>query len=63
MKDQVPESMLALAIYRFSNPKDYDLATIPTPKISKPDEVLIKVHSASINPGELKLASGYVHRL
>lgn len=58
MEFQVPETMRALAIHRFSKPEDYDLATIRSPKITKPDEVLIKVHSASINPGELKLASG-----
>lgn len=50
--------MRALAIDRFCTPKDYNLATLPVPKISQPDEVLIKVHSAAVNPGELKLASG-----
>jgi len=60
MAPQLPQTMLALAIHQFGTPKDYDIATLPTPKISQPDEVLIKVKSAAINPGELKLANGQV---
>ncbi len=58
MASPPPETMLALAIHRFCSPKEFDVATVPTPRISQPDEVLIKVHAASINPGELKLANG-----
>lgn len=36
----------------------YDICTLPTPIISKPDEILIKVHAASINPIDVKTAGG-----
>lgn len=58
-----PPTMRALALHRFGNPETYDIATVPTPKITQPDEVLIKVEAASINPVDVKLANGYVYYL
>lgn len=60
MSKQIPKMMRAIAIPKYSKPKDYDIATVPVPQISKPDELLIKVHAASMNPLDVKLASGYV---
>lgn len=48
MAAQIRQTMRTLAIYQFAAPEQFDIATLPTPKISLPDEVLIKVHSASI---------------
>jgi NADPH:quinone reductase-like Zn-dependent oxidoreductase len=50
--------MRAIALAAYGKPSQYDIATLPTPQITKDDEVLIKVHAASINPVDVKLASG-----
>jgi NADPH:quinone reductase-like Zn-dependent oxidoreductase len=50
--------MRALALSKYCKPNEYQVATIPTPQISKPDELLIRVHAASVNPLDVKLASG-----
>lgn len=50
--------MRALALSKFCKPAEYGIATLPTPTISKPDEMLIKVHSAAVNPIDVKMASG-----
>ena len=60
MSKQIPQTMRAVALAKFGKAKDYDLATLPTPVIRKADEMLIKVHAASVNPIDVKMASGYV---
>lgn len=50
--------MRAIALAKYCKPDEYEVATLPTPEITKPDEVLIKVHAASVNPVDVKLASG-----
>lgn len=50
--------MRSLAISSYTTPDHYDVIDLPTPSISSPDEVLVKVHAASINPVDVKLASG-----
>jgi NADPH:quinone reductase-like Zn-dependent oxidoreductase len=55
---EIPPTMRALALPCYSKPEDYDTATLPTPELTQPDDVLIKVHAASINPIDVKLASG-----
>lgn len=50
--------MRTIALSHYCKPLEYDLANLPTPQITKPDEVLIKVHAASINPIDVNLASG-----
>jgi len=49
--------MRAIALEKFSNPSDYNLATLPVPQVTKDDDVLIKVHAASVNPVDVKMAS------
>jgi NADPH:quinone reductase-like Zn-dependent oxidoreductase len=49
--------MQAVALAQHCNPRDYNLATLPTPEISAPDQLLIKVHAASVNPIDVKMAS------
>jgi hypothetical protein len=63
-QSSVPATLRALAIPSHGKPSTYGIATLPTPQITKPDDVLIKVHAASINPidtivadGALKMAS------
>jgi NADPH:quinone reductase-like Zn-dependent oxidoreductase len=58
MASNIPISMRAIALAAYGKPSQYDIATLPTPQITRDDEVLIKVHAASINPIDVKLASG-----
>jgi hypothetical protein len=51
MAATIPRTMRAIALSKYCKPNEYELATLPTPEISNPDELLIKVHSASVNPG------------
>ncbi|KAF2166826.1 hypothetical protein M409DRAFT_66389 [Zasmidium cellare ATCC 36951] len=50
--------MLAITSPTYSDPSGYELSEIPLPKITEPDEVIIRVHAASINPVDVKIASG-----
>jgi NADPH:quinone reductase-like Zn-dependent oxidoreductase len=50
--------MRSLAISDYCTPDKYEIATVPTPTITNASDVLIKVHAASINPVDVKLASG-----
>ncbi|RFU26314.1 hypothetical protein B7463_g10020, partial [Scytalidium lignicola] len=59
----VPATMRALALSKFCKPSEYGLATLPTPEITQPDELLIKVHAASVNPIDVKMASGVAKML
>ena len=59
MASSISGSMRALALAKYCKPSGFNIATVPTPTISEPDEVLIKVYSASVNPVDVKLASGF----
>ncbi|EON65854.1 hypothetical protein W97_05096 [Coniosporium apollinis CBS 100218] len=50
--------MRSLAIQRYCTPVDYDVLNVPQPQIEAPDDILIKVYAASINPVDVKVASG-----
>lgn len=47
---EIPPTMTALALPKYGTPDSYGLSTLETPKITQPDEVLIKVAYASVNP-------------
>ena len=49
--------MLAITFDKYSNAGDYNVATLPVPKINADDEILIKVYAASINTCDVKMAS------
>lgn len=51
-------TMLSLNITSYSPPSGYQVSDLPVPEISDPKDVLIKVHAASINPIDVKKASG-----
>jgi NADPH:quinone reductase-like Zn-dependent oxidoreductase len=59
-EEEPPATMRALALAKLGKPEVYDVATVPTPKITREGEVLIKVEAASVNPVDVKMASGYV---
>ena len=50
--------MRSLTIYSYCEPAKYKLAALPAPDLSLPTDVLIKVHAACINPGDLNVAAG-----
>lgn len=54
--------MQSYYINNYSEPQDYELGQQPRPEIDKANEVLIKVHAASVNPLDVKMASGAVKR-
>ncbi|KAF4448826.1 hypothetical protein F53441_7818 [Fusarium austroafricanum] len=50
--------MLSVTTPTYTNPSGYELTTQPRPTITGDLDVLIKVHAASINPVDVKKASG-----
>jgi len=50
--------MRSLAVQSYCRPDKYEISTIPTPKITLPNHVLVKVHAASINPNDMEMAAG-----
>lgn len=60
---KLPSSMKSLCIEKYCKPDEYQILDLPVPKISGPDDVLIKVNAASINPIDVKIASGMANRI
>jgi NADPH:quinone reductase-like Zn-dependent oxidoreductase len=50
--------MVAVVARDFTKPDGYALATIPRPTVMKDDDVVIKIHAASVNPVDVKKANG-----
>ena len=51
-------SMLAVVAREFTKPDGYDLATVLRPTVMNDDDVVIKIHAASVNPVDVKKADG-----
>lgn len=49
--------MLAVTVPKFASPSAYTLSGVDVPTITEPDERLIKVHAASINPIDVHMAN------
>jgi hypothetical protein len=60
MATKIPTTMRAVALTKFCTPAEYQLGTLPVPKITRSDELLIRVRAASVNPVDVKLATSYV---
>jgi hypothetical protein len=58
MSSTIPETMRSLCIYSYRPPSEFEISTIPTPKITLPNHVLIKVAAGSINPADMEQARG-----
>lgn len=56
---KLPETMRSLCTRKFGTPSQWEIAELPTPKITKSDDVIVKVHAASINPTDIGGAAGY----
>ncbi|KAF2147662.1 GroES-like protein [Myriangium duriaei CBS 260.36] len=50
--------MLAVTAAAFTEPTGYQLSNVPRPVVTETTDVVIKVHAASVNPVDVKLASG-----
>ncbi|KAJ5176196.1 uncharacterized protein N7482_002073 [Penicillium canariense] len=50
--------MLSISIPQYDTPDHYELCQLPAPTVEHPTDILIKVHAASINPIDVKKASG-----
>jgi NADPH:quinone reductase-like Zn-dependent oxidoreductase len=61
MASKIPTTMRAIALTKFCKPNEYNLGTLPVPEITKPDELLIRVRAASVNPVDVKMASRSVN--
>jgi NADPH:quinone reductase-like Zn-dependent oxidoreductase len=60
MASNIPRSMRALAVSKYCLPAEYGIATLLVPEISQPDELLVRVHAASVNPVDVKMVGPYV---
>ena len=54
----IPDTMRSLCIYSYRPPSEYEISTIPTPRITLPNNVLVKVAAGSINPADMKQGRG-----
>lgn len=55
--------MLCVTAPSFTVPSNYELSDLPVPAITEPTDVCIEVHAASINPVDVKKASGVFKRV
>ncbi|MFE7122344.1 NADP-dependent oxidoreductase [Streptomyces sp. NPDC057654] len=51
--------MKAIALQQYGGPEDLELRELPPPKVA-PGEVLVRVKAAGVNPGDWKVAAGYL---
>jgi NADPH:quinone reductase-like Zn-dependent oxidoreductase len=58
MASNIPPTMRSLCVHAYGTPADFGIADVPLPKITAPDQVLIRVHAASINPVDMEVAGG-----
>ncbi|KAI1044537.1 hypothetical protein LB505_011061 [Fusarium chuoi] len=50
--------MLSVTAPAYTSPSGYELSTAPKPTVTGDNDILIKVHAASINPVDVKKAAG-----
>ncbi|KAL7901842.1 GroES-like protein [Trichoderma sp. SZMC 28014] len=54
----IPTTMRALVAPRKCGPEGYDVIELPVPSVTLPTHVLLKVHAAAMNTGELQAFDG-----
>lgn len=54
----IPLKMRSLAVQSFRSPEDFSILELAVPQVRHPNDVLIKVYAASINPTDVALARG-----
>lgn len=55
------ETMKAVCIHQYGGPDVLHYEDVPKPAVG-PDEVLVRVHAAAINPVDWKVRQGYLHK-
>lgn len=50
--------MRALVAPKYCKPEGYEVTELPVPQIKAPNEVLIRIHAASMQTGDCSVASG-----
>jgi NADPH:quinone reductase-like Zn-dependent oxidoreductase len=50
--------MLAVTAPTFTEPSGYEITQLPRPQVTDKGDVVIRVHAASVNPIDVKKASG-----
>jgi NADPH:quinone reductase-like Zn-dependent oxidoreductase len=50
--------MKAIRFHRYGNPEELVLDDVPMPEVG-PDEVLVKIHAAAVNPADFKFRAGW----
>lgn len=56
--DTPSKTMLCVTAPTYTDPSKYEHSHLPAPALSEPTDVRIDVHAASINPIDVKKASG-----
>ena len=51
-------TMLCVTAPRYTDPSNYELSNLPLPEVTDSKDVVIQVHAASVNPIDVKKASG-----
>src|SRR5690349_17769841 len=54
----IPSVCRAVVLSDFGDASQLNLRLIPTPELSQPDAVLVRVHATSVNPIEWKMRQG-----
>ena len=54
----IPPTMRALVAPRQGPPSNFEIQDMPTPEITVPDHVLVRVHATGMSTGLLHLAGG-----
>ncbi|KAL8393212.1 hypothetical protein RB595_003129 [Gaeumannomyces hyphopodioides] len=55
---EIPSTMRALATSNYSKPDKYEVQTLPVPKITRPEDCLVRVHAAASAAGEAMGVAG-----
>jgi NADPH:quinone reductase-like Zn-dependent oxidoreductase len=53
-------TMLAVIAPKFTKPTGYQVTQVPRPTVTEPDDVVIQVRAASVNPIDVKNAAGHL---
>lgn len=56
--EQVPQTMRALVAPKHCRPDGYEIAQLPLPELTEPNQVLIRIHAAAMQAGDCQFASG-----
>lgn len=59
----IPTTMRSLVAPKPCKPAQYDVIELPVPTIKAPNDVLVKIHAATLTPSETQIAAGQFNLL